>query len=293
MTPRRRSRIIITVAATTIAAVAVSASLAGADRPDTVDAEPVPATEINYARAADTGFVVESTETTAPDRESTDTTPAPTTPEAPTTTAAPTTQSSAPVPASEPTSPLTPAPAPSPAPAPTPASTPTPAVTSAPASTTTAAPPTTAAPAPSPATTAAPAPAPAPAPATSSQRSSSCEANLAQWTNQARAAAGLAPLVGDGGLRSIPLTWSDSMASRQSLSHNPNYGNQVFAARPQAMTAGENVGRGTGSDRMIFDEFMRSASHRAHILGSQFTHAATGCVIDAGGQYWVTVNFWG
>jgi uncharacterized protein YkwD len=58
------------------------------------------------------------------------------------------------------------------------------------------------------------------------------------------------------------------------------------------MTAGEVVGRGHEA-RAIFDEFLRSPTHRDAILRRAFTHGTVGCVRDAGGQAWVTANFWG
>ena len=158
---------------------------------------------------------------------------------------------------------------------------------------------TAAAPSPAPAptpTTAPPAPAPAPAPAPTTTahgtRVSACEANMVRWGNEVRAAHGLSALANDRGIESIPVNWSDGMAGRQQLAHNPRYGEQIFAARPQAVTAGENVGRGT-SDRAIFQGFMDSAGHRARIVDRSNTHTTVGCLRDANGILWVTVNFWG
>jgi uncharacterized protein YkwD len=116
---------------------------------------------------------------------------------------------------------------------------------------------------------------------------------MIKWGNEARAAHGLPALANDTGIQWIPVEWSDAMASAQNLSHNPNYGERIFAARAQAMTAGENVGRTTGDSRLVFDEFMKSSGHRSKILAGEHTHTSAGCVRDAGGQLWVTVNFWG
>ena len=171
-----------------------------------------------------------------------------------------------------------PAPAPAPEPQPRPAATP-------------AAPPTTAAPAPTP--TAAPAPAPEPTAARSGTRESACESNMISWMNQERARRGLSALAADLGIQSIPVDWSDSMAARQTLAHSPDYGNRIFAARPQARTASENVGRTTGDSRLVFDGFMRSSIHFDRIMDPASTHAVAGCIRDGGGQLWVTVNFWG
>src|SRR5690606_14782644 len=73
----------------------------------------------------------------------------------------------------------------------------------------------------------------------------------------------------------------------------PRYRDQVFAARAEAMTAAENVGWGTGSARAVYDEFLRSPSHRDKTLSGALTHVAVGCVRDGGGDVCVTVNCWG
>ena len=83
------------------------------------------------------------------------------------------------------------------------------------------------------------------------------------------------------------------MARRQDLQHNPDYGPQIFAAVPEARRAGENVGRTPGSNQGLFEAFMNSPAHRDAILAPGNTHAGVGCTVDAGGQLWVTVNFWG
>ena len=178
---------------------------------------------------------------------------------------------------------------------------PTTTTTAPPTTTTTAPPPPTTVPAPppttappAPPTTAAPAPQPAsaPAPATSSSMNA-CEREMLGRMNDARAQRGTAPLAGDDRIVPIARDWTEQMASRQDLQHNPDYGSSVFAARPEAMRAGENVGRGYGSNAALFQAFMDSPGHRDAILAPGHTHAGVGCVVDGGGQLWVTVNFWG
>lgn len=160
-------------------------------------------------------------------------------------------------------------------------------------------------PAPVPATTPGPAPAPvpaqaaAPAPAPSvlttaagSWRDQACETSMLEWMNEARAASGRASAVDDPVIDHVAFRWSDHLAASGELAHNPTYSDEVFAARPEAMTAGEVVGRGLEA-RPIFDEFMRSVIHRDVIVGGSFARATVGCVRDAGGQLWVVANFWG
>ncbi len=110
--------------------------------------------------------------------------------------------------------------------------------------------------------------------------------------NAARANVGSPALAFDYGIQYIPLDWSDELARSQTLRHNPDYGNRIFAARPQAMTAAENVGRGYSNDS-LFNAFMNSEGHRHNIENPTFSNVTIGCVNDANGQIWVTQNFWG
>jgi uncharacterized protein YkwD len=152
--------------------------------------------------------------------------------------------------------------------------------------------------APAPAPSAPPATEPPPPPPSAQPRTSggprdaACEKSMLQWMNEARAGAGAATLVDDAVVDHVAHDWSTHLAASGQLAHNPRYADQVFAARPQAMTAGEVVGRGHDA-RAIFDEFLRSPTHRDAILRRAFTHGTVGCGRDAGGQAWVTANFWG
>jgi len=171
---------------------------------------------------------------------------------------------------------------------------------------TTTAPPTTAAPtttAPPPPPTPEPAPAPAPQPvvvsapstrtsALGSSRDGTCETSTLAWMNEARAGAGRPAVADDPVVDHVAFRWSDHLAATGDLQHNPRYADEIFTARPEAMSAGEVVGRGADA-RPVFDEFMRSPAHRDVILGSAFSHATVGCVRDAGGQVWIVANFWG
>ena len=116
---------------------------------------------------------------------------------------------------------------------------------------------------------------------------------MLQWMNEARAAHGIRSLAADGAIHWIAVEWTDHMARSQKLAHNPDYGTRIFNTRPEARTAGENVGRGTGSERGLFDAFMASSGHRAKILGAEYSHATVACAVDGGGQLWATMNFWG
>lgn len=153
-------------------------------------------------------------------------------------------------------------------------------------------PPTAAAPAASPSPRPAPAPEPEPEPAAVVNRDAGCEASMLQWMNEARAGAGAAALADDPAVDHVAARWSEQMAGSGRLDHNPRFADEIFAARPEAMTAGEVVGRGPQA-RAIFEEFLRSPTHRDAILRPAFTRGTVGCVWDGGGQVWVTANFWG
>lgn len=180
-----------------------------------------------------------------------------------------------------------PAPAPAPGPAPpAPARAPVPETAPSPAR------------APAPAPTPAPPPAQAPGPAQPSAsnvgtRDAGCESSMLRWMNETRASAGRRALAWDDAILHVAVDWSHDMAASGELAHNPDYGERVFAARAEAMTAAENVGWGADTARAVYDEFLRSPTHEDKILSTALTHAAVGCVRDGAGEVWVTVNFWG
>lgn len=151
--------------------------------------------------------------------------------------------------------------------------------------------PSTGAPAPAPAPS--PTPAPAPAAARIGTRDAECESSMLRWMNETRSAAGRALLAWDDAILHVAADWSQDMAARSRLAHNPTYGDRVFAARAEAMTAAENVGWGRGTARAVYDEFLRSSTHKDKILSGALTHTAVACVRDGAGEVWVTANFWG
>ena len=114
---------------------------------------------------------------------------------------------------------------------------------------------------------------------------------MADQINAARARAGQAPLAFDSGIQYIAVGWSDSMAGRQVLSHNPSFADQILRHRDYR-TAGENVGRGPDLGT-LFQAFLDSPAHRANIEEPAYHHVTVGCLTDRDGQFWVTQNFWG
>ncbi|MDZ7674625.1 MAG: CAP domain-containing protein [Acidimicrobiales bacterium] len=102
-----------------------------------------------------------------------------------------------------------------------------------------------------------------------------------------------APLQSDGAVASIALSWSRSMAERQSLSHNGGHASQIRSVRPQASATAENVGYSSQGASHVFSQFAGSPGHRANMANPAYTHAGVGCAVDGQGKTWVTINFWG
>lgn len=100
-----------------------------------------------------------------------------------------------------------------------------------------------------------------------------------------RAGNGLAPLSFDEELLVVARTHSGKMAAAGSVFHNPNLPNQVSGWS----VLGENVGRGNAVE-VIHDAFMKSPTHRAEILYSDYRGFAVGTVVS-GGEIWVTELF--
>ncbi|MBX3103355.1 MAG: CAP domain-containing protein [Cryobacterium sp.] len=92
--------------------------------------------------------------------------------------------------------------------------------------------------------------------------------------NQARADAGLGPLVASGCLIATSCTHSAWMASTGNFSHSPWPGGRW----------GENIAWGFGSVGAVFTGFMNSPGHRANILRPEFNYMGT--CISSSGNYW-------
>ena len=81
--------------------------------------------------------------------------------------------------------------------------------------------------------------------------------------NNSRARYGLRHLRTDRQVGYIARRHAESMASSNSVYHDPNLGNEITHWR----SLGQNSGAARGCKR-LFHAFMRSAPHRANILGS-------------------------
>ncbi len=128
------------------------------------------------------------------------------------------------------------------------------------------------------------------------------EGHLLARHNEARSAAGLAPLQADGGLASVARAWSAQMRNAYeaggdrngALRHNPSLASQLPGGFQRA---GENVGYTvlTGASETelagrLHDAYMGSPGHRANILGD-FNRAGVGVVSASDGTMWSTVVF--
>jgi len=126
------------------------------------------------------------------------------------------------------------------------------------------------------------------------------EAELFALTNQARAAAGLAPLRNDSALVSIARWRSQDMGDRDYFSHNiPPSGEMVFDVMQQRgycfTLAGENIGWNTYPDDQatatIQQMFMNSPAHRENIMGARWEVMGIGAYQAASGKKLWTVLF--
>lgn len=122
---------------------------------------------------------------------------------------------------------------------------------------------------------------------------------LVTYVNQARASAGLRPLVASTGLARTASYWSVQMIRGNTggtLAHNPDLRQMVLTnLKTQLVTWGENVASFSGgyTARDIFNLYMSSPGHRANILNPRYRYI--GAVTVAGGAptAFNTMNFAG
>ena len=111
--------------------------------------------------------------------------------------------------------------------------------------------------------------------------SASESGSIHSFINQARAAAGLAPLNRSASLDQVAANWANQLAAAGQLAHNPSYSAQI----PGGWTnVGENVAQGQPTGAAMHDAWMASSGHRANILGA-FTDVGI-AFIAVGGTTW-------
>lgn len=113
------------------------------------------------------------------------------------------------------------------------------------------------------------------------------EARFVAMVNQARSAAGVAPLSVHGELIAAGRSWAGSMAAAGGISHDPSLGSTLSAPW---LLVGENVGRGP-SVEVVFQALMASPSHHRNIVDPRFTHIGVGVVQTADGVLYTAHRF--
>ena len=127
--------------------------------------------------------------------------------------------------------------------------------------------------------------------------------------NQARSAAGLAPLTITAGLNSSASAHNSTMAGGCGLSHQcpgePDLGARETAAGVHWTAAGENIGEGgpvanstaaiaqmaVGLTQSMLNEKPPDDGHRRNILSSSFTHIGIAVYRNSSGTVWLTQDF--
>jgi uncharacterized protein YkwD len=127
--------------------------------------------------------------------------------------------------------------------------------------------------------------------------------------NQARSAAGLAPLTITAGLNASAARHNATMAGGCGLSHQcpgePDLGARETAAGVRWTACGENVGEGgpvadtsaaigqmaVGLTQSMLDEKPPDDGHRRNILSRSFTHIGIAVYRDPSGTVWLTQDF--
>ena len=168
-------------------------------------------------------------------------------------------------------------------------------------------------PSPSPSASASSKPAsPSPAASATSPAGTSSGSPAAQvlaLINQARSAAGLAPLTITAGLNSSASAHNSTMAGGCGLSHQcpgePDLGARETAAGVHWTAAGENIGEGgpvanstaaiaqmaVGLTQAMLNEKPPDDGHRRNILSSSFTHIGIAVYRGSSGTVWLTQDF--
>lgn len=137
----------------------------------------------------------------------------------------------------------------------------------------------------------------APASASTPTSLEAAELEVVRLHNQARAAAGLAPLDVQVQLHVDARRWSAEMARRGQLVHQtaaagvtPYWQTSCAAADPGWQACSENIAVGHVSARAVHDAWMASAGHRANLLDPNVNRVGIGVWSD-GTKLWWTARF--
>ncbi|MBV9293210.1 MAG: hypothetical protein JO222_12230 [Frankiales bacterium] len=132
----------------------------------------------------------------------------------------------------------------------------------------------------------------APAASAGSYTPSAYASRLLTLVNQARANAGLPALQLASGTTTVAASWTQQLASAQSLSHNPGLQHALETHGSRNWRSyGENVGQGAiGYPDALFHAYMQSPEHRANILDSTYRFVGV-AVVFTGHKAWNTFDF--
>lgn len=117
-------------------------------------------------------------------------------------------------------------------------------------------------------------------------------ARLLQLVNDAREQHDLRPLIPTPGTSAVAYTWTQHMAARRTLSHNPDLGPDLSThGSTNWQVYGENVGMGSTDDPDgLFAAYMRSPEHRANILTKDYRFVGVGVEFTRS-RAWNTFDF--
>ncbi len=124
-------------------------------------------------------------------------------------------------------------------------------------------------------------------------RIADAEAEMAALVNQLRVGLGLDRLVYHDGVAAVARRWSQTMAAKREIRHNPSYSDQYPSGW---RLASENVASifqfSSLSDAVhqSFDNLVDSPGHYANMVNPDYTHVGAGIAVGSGGFY-VTQNF--
>jgi hypothetical protein len=104
--------------------------------------------------------------------------------------------------------------------------------------------------------------------------------------NQARAAVGLRGLLRNASMDAVAAAWANRMGADGTLVHNPDFSAQIPGGWNRA---GENIAEGHPTPQAMFDGWMRSAGHRANILGD-YTDIGI-AFVSVNGRTWGVQDF--
>jgi hypothetical protein len=115
----------------------------------------------------------------------------------------------------------------------------------------------------------------------------SMEQDFVARINALRASKGVGPLSVDSELTGIGRRWAGRMAAAGSISHNPNFPNEVTANWTKL---GENVGMGPDV-ASIHNAFVNSSHHYVNMVDPAFTRIGVGVVVASDGTIFTSHQF--